>query len=202
MNDSTFEDGSARNRPTANFNRMIFHEANQLRRMPEASDQSISIPLLAGYRSHVCVAQTNRRFDQCIQNRLQIEGRAANDFKHISSSGLLLQGLPQFVEQAGVLDRNDRLGGKILNQLDLLIGERAYLLTVDGDYADEVVLLEHGYLQNRPRTRDVNQRDGSLSASEISLICLNVRNMNYLLCRGNATEGVCRTGTNQRIAPT
>ena len=32
----------------------------------------------------------------------------------------------QLVEQAGVLDGDDGLGGEVLDQLDLLVGERAH----------------------------------------------------------------------------
>ena len=49
----------------------------------------------------------------------------------------------QLVEQPRVLDGDDGLGGEVLDQLDLLVGERANLLAVDGDRADQLVLLEH-----------------------------------------------------------
>ena len=51
----------------------------------------------------------------------------------------------QLVEQAGVLDGDDGLGGEVLDQLNLLVGEWPYLLAVDGDSADQLVLLQHGY---------------------------------------------------------
>ena len=47
--------------------------------------------------------------------------------------GLLLQRFAQLVEQPGVLDGDDRLAGEVLHQLDLLVGERANLLAVDGN---------------------------------------------------------------------
>ena len=66
-----------------------------------------------------------RRFDQRVEHRLQIEGRAADDLEHVGGGGLLLQRLAQFVEQARVLDGDDRLGGEVRHQLDLLVSERA-----------------------------------------------------------------------------
>ena len=36
--------------------------------------------------------------------------------------------LAQFVEQPRVLDGDDRLGGEVLDQFDLLVGERANFL--------------------------------------------------------------------------
>ena len=38
-------------------------------------------------------AQAARRGNQCVENRLQIEGRAADDLQHIGGSGLLLKRL-------------------------------------------------------------------------------------------------------------
>ena len=49
----------------------------------------------------------------------------------------------QFVEQPRVLDGDDGLGGKVLNQLDLLIGEGPDLLPINGDSADQLVFIEH-----------------------------------------------------------
>ena len=41
--------------------------------------------------------------------------------------------LAQFFEQPRILDGDDCLAGKTLDQLDLLIGERSYLLPIDSD---------------------------------------------------------------------
>ena len=64
-------------------------------------------------RRHVGLAQPGRRFDQRVEHRLQIEGRAADDLEHVGGGGLLLQRFAQLVEQAGVLDGDDSLGGEI-----------------------------------------------------------------------------------------
>ena len=61
--------------------------------------------------------------DQSFENRLEIEGRAADNLEHVGGGSLLLERLAQLVEQARVLDGDDRLGGEILDQLDLLVGE-------------------------------------------------------------------------------
>src|SRR6266536_1303869 len=69
---------------------------------------------------------------------------------NIGGGGLLLQGfaqifrsLSQFVEQPRVLDGDDGLVCKTRDQLDLLVGERAYLGAIDGDPSDDLTLLEH-----------------------------------------------------------
>ena len=67
--------------------------------------------------------------DECIEHRLQIEGRAADDLEHVGGGGLLLQQtLAQLVEQPRVLDGDDGLGCEVRDQLDLLVGERTHLM--------------------------------------------------------------------------
>ena len=79
--------------------------------------------------SHTRVAE----LDQRAEHRLQVERRSADDLEHVGGGGLLLQQLAQFVEQPRILDGDDGLRGEILHQFDLLVGERAHLLTVHGN---------------------------------------------------------------------
>ena len=65
-------------------------------------------------------------------------GELRDDLQHLRGRRLLLQrfgeivgALAQLVEQPRVLDGDDGLGGKVRDQLDLLVGERPHLLTVD-----------------------------------------------------------------------
>ena len=52
---------------------------------------------------------------------------------------LLLQQTPlQFIEQPRVLDGDDGLGGEVLHQLDLLVGERADFLAVNARWRRSV----------------------------------------------------------------
>src|SRR6476469_8179043 len=91
-----------------------------------------------------CVAKLYRRLNKGVEHRLQIECRATNDLKHVGGGGLLLQRFAQLVEQARILDGDDGLRGEVLNQLDLLIGERPKLLAEDAEGTDQFALLEHG----------------------------------------------------------
>ena len=58
----------------------------------------------------------------------------------------------QLVEQARVFDGDDRLSGEALYQLNLLVGERAYLLAVDGEDTDQLFILEHRYIEEGSET--------------------------------------------------
>ena len=93
-------------------------------------------------------------------------------FSTSDGRGLLLQrlgeivgALAQFVEQPRVLDGDHGLGGEVLHQLDLLVGERPDLLAVDDDGADQLVVLEHRHDEQRPRAAELDRGDGSRIAS-------------------------------------
>ena len=94
-----------------------------------------------------------------VEYRLKLAGRAGDDLEHVGGRGLLLQRFAQFVEQPRVLDGDDGLGGEVLDQLDLLVGERTNLLAVDGDRADQLVLLEHRHGENGPHAAEFDGSD-------------------------------------------
>ena len=103
------------------------------------------VAIVGAFRSgqcrHIGLAQVCGRLDQRVEDALEIEGRAADDLEHVGGGSLLLQRFAQLVEQTGVLDGDDGLAGEILDQLDLLLGERPDLLAVDGDSADQRIVL-------------------------------------------------------------
>src|SRR6266545_2214916 len=85
---------------------------------------------------HHIINSTNlrRAFDDSIEYRLHVRGRAADDAEHLGGCRLMLQRLAQlrvalldFFEESHVLDRDDRLSRKGVEQFDLLLGERPYL---------------------------------------------------------------------------
>jgi hypothetical protein len=81
------------------------------------------ITLLTSYTGHISLAEARCRFDQRIENRVEVEGRAADHLEHVGGRSLLLQGFAKLAEQARVLDRDHRLAGETLQQLDLLVAE-------------------------------------------------------------------------------
>src|SRR5262249_35987407 len=89
------------------------------------------------------IAKPCRRLDQGIEHGLDIEGRPADDLEHVGGSRLLLQRLAQFVEQARVLEGDDRLGSKVLYQLDLLFTERLDVLAINGNCTNRLIVVEH-----------------------------------------------------------
>src|SRR5262249_24770989 len=94
--------------------------------------------------------QLQPALDDRIEHRLSVIERIADDAEYPRGRRLLLQrlskivrALAQFVEQAAVLDSDDRLIGEARDQLDLLVSEGTNVLAVNADHADELVLLQH-----------------------------------------------------------
>ena len=107
-------------------------------------------------------AKSRRRFRKGMKDRRQIEGGAADDFQHVCRRGLLLQRFTQFVEQPRVLDGDDRLGGEVLDQLDLLIGEGSNFLAVNVNAADQFSSFSIGtpkMVRTPPTSRQQRHRD-------------------------------------------
>src|SRR5262245_58382199 len=93
-----------------------------------------------------------------LEHRLQTVRTTANDSEYVRRRRLLLERLAQLVEQACILDRNHRLPGEVADQLDLLVGERAHLLAIDPERADQVVVLEQRHAQKGPRPSELHKR--------------------------------------------
>ena len=90
------------------------------------------------------------------------------------------------MEQTRILDGDHGLGGEILDQLNLLLGERADLLAVDDDHADQLILLEH---------RDEQKRAGAGKFGDgfVWVFRSNVGNGDDLFCADNSIKagGIC-----------
>src|SRR5262249_23615237 len=100
--------------------------------------------------AEVRLAYAGRVFQHRLEYRLKLARRAADDTEDLRSRGLLLQclaqiicTLAQLVEQARVLDGDDCLRREVRNQRDLLVGEGANFLTINGDGSNQLVTLEH-----------------------------------------------------------
>ena len=114
-------------------------------------------------------------------------GELLMTFSTSDGRGLLLQrlgqivgALAQLVEQPRVLDGDDGLRGEVLHQLDLLVGERPHLLAIDGDGADQLVVLEHRHGENGAGAGELDERR-PLVALEVGRLASDVGDVNDLL---------------------
>ena len=80
----------------------------------------------------------------------EVERRLADRLQYLGDRGLPLERLLCLVEKAGVLDRDDRLPGEGLEQLDLLRRERLDLGAADRDRADRGALADQGHHEHGP----------------------------------------------------
>src|SRR5262249_48509803 len=114
--------------------------------------RTINVTLEAEERAELGLADAHRVLQHGLKHRLQLTRRSADNLEYVGGRGLLLQRLPQFVEQPRVLDGDDGLGGEVLQQLDLLVGERLDLLAIDDDRTDQLIVFEHRHPEVRART--------------------------------------------------
>ncbi len=123
--------------------------------------------------------------------------------------GLLLQrlgeivgALAQLVEQPRVLDGDDGLRGEVLDQLDLLFGERPNLLPIDGDEADDLVVFEHRHEHKGTGASQIEKlpetRIGRLVGNESG----HILDMDRPLFVNDPAERRIGTGLQDRMPPT
>src|SRR5262245_14256932 len=85
-----------------------------------------------------------------------------------------------------VLDGDDGLVSKILDQFNLLVGERTDFLTVNGDHPNQLVLLEHWNSEIGPSAGEFDQGDDGIIALDIRLFSPEVGDVDHLLGSGEA----------------
>ena len=147
--------------------------------------------------SQSCAADSVSR----IKYGLQVEGRAADRLEHVGGGGLLLQRFAQLVEQARVLDGDDGLAGEVLHQFDLLVGEGANLLAVDGKDADQLVVLEHRNVKDGPEASEIDGSHEDRFALDVGWLRRDIDDMNRLLRLDDAAEGSSRTRSLRSALP-
>jgi hypothetical protein len=113
------ERSSAGDRAAAGRDRVSQDDGNGLCRETDRRRHAIEIAVAAPDEGHLRSAQACGGFNQRVEHRLQVEGRAADDLEHIAGRGLVFErflkimgAVAQLVEQPRVLDRDHRLVGK------------------------------------------------------------------------------------------
>src|SRR5262249_41218259 len=109
----------------------------------------------------------------------------------------LLVQLVEIVKEARVLDGDDGLCSEILHQRDLLVGERAYLPAIDGDNADQLVVLEHGVGEHRSVAAKFDGGDDKGIAFDVGRYRLDIGNVDHALRRGDTPKSAVRRRSDQ-----
>src|SRR6516225_6567080 len=102
--------------------------------------------------------ETMRLFQYRVKHRGEVPGRGIDDLQYLGSRGLLLQCLARFGYEARVFHRNDRLGREVLQQRNLIVGERADFLAVDRDHTEQRIVLAQRYSDKAASATNIHQR--------------------------------------------
>src|SRR5262249_10952539 len=141
------------------------------------------------------------RFNERLQDRLEIKSRAADDLEYVGGRSLLLKRFAQLVEQASTLDRDDRLRGEGLDPLDLLVRKRADLLAIDADRADQLILLDHRGDKERASAAEIGEHNEPWITFKIRRHRPSVLDVHDLLGPEHLSMGVPRMGTECLVPP-
>src|SRR5215470_7184651 len=133
-------------------------------------------------------AKPGSRLDERVEHHLKVESRAAYDLEHVGGRGLLLKGFAQLVQQPGVLDGNDGLGGEVFYQFDLLVGERPHLLAIESDHTNQLVILQHRHTKYSSEFAEFNRGDRRWMTVEVGLLLLDVSDVRDLFGGRGATN--------------
>ena len=106
------------------------------------------------HRCLVGAAEARHRLHQRVENRLEIDGRAADDLEYVGGGGLLLQRLREvarlrlhLLKQTDIADGDHRLIGKSLQQGNLLFAERIHFSATEQNRSDALALTHQGNTQ-------------------------------------------------------
>ena len=106
-----------------------------------------------------------------VSNTGRVSSRRAADYcQDFGGGGLLLQGLAQLVEQAGVLDGDDGLRGEVREQRDLPVGEETNFLAKDADDSNHRVILEQRRNDDGPKATKLDSFNDGLMACRITWV--------------------------------
>src|ERR1700722_10153655 len=162
-------------------------------------DGAKNVSLTQRERAEIDATDTRGILEDGLEHRLQLTGRTRYDAQYLGSRGLLLQRLPQLVEQPRVLDGDDGLGGEIRHQLDLFVGEWTYFLTKDRNGADHLVFLEHRHHEKCPCAAIVSQVDDRPKALDVAFIVANIRDLQNLFRHRKPGQRDLGPGVNYRF---
>ena len=105
----------------------------------------------------------------------------------------------QLVNQYRILDCDNRLVTKNLDELYMLPGEWPHLLAIDDDDAYQLVILEHR--DKRPAAPKLDRGDGERVAFDVGPVGDNVVDEYRPFCPGRTSSRCFRAGYNNRLAP-
>src|SRR6185312_7358235 len=199
MNRAAFQYCTTENRSPIRFGRIAGVFIALLLRETAGCGDRVYVTLASPDKPCVCLADLGRRLDKRVEDRLQVKRRSADNFQDVGGRRLLLQRLAQLVEQPRVLDGDDGMGGEILKQLDLPLGEGTHLLAVDDDGADELAVLEHRHTDKRARPRLFDGDNTQRGPRGIGGIRFEIGDMKHPFFANDAAEAGVRARADRPV---
>src|SRR2546425_2056992 len=119
-------------------------------RVSGAPVERVGLDLL-GHPGYVRVRKARRALDHGLECRLDVEDGPAQRLQDVAHRGLAFERGARFVEQAHVLDRDGRLVGERLDELDGALVEWPDVVSGEHDAADDPALPKHWHSEDGPR---------------------------------------------------
>ena len=147
-----------------------------------------------------CLGDDSGEYGFKVERRVHCLGHFTERAQLADRAAKLIGALSQLVEQPRIFYGDDGLAGEILHQSDLLVGEGTNFLAVNGEGADQFVLLQHRYDEKRPHAgkfdavNDPRILHHPITYS-ISMLCSYIGDMNQRFGRDHATGRSCRIRT-------
>ena len=111
--------------------------------------------------------------------------------------GEIVGALAQLVEEPGILDGDNRLRSEIPDQIDLFVGECLDVLSVDGDGANQLIVLEHRNAQQGAGATGIDKPNEGRRTFGIGRLRPKVGDMDKLPGAGDTPEGRLRLRVNE-----
>ena len=145
----TFERGSTSHRSAIDGEYPVPQGGLVLGRKGDARHRPVDLAVAGGKMSVFGATEPRRGIDERVENRLQIECRAADDFQHVAGRGLafeqflqIARAFAQFGQEPRVLDRDDRVVGEGVHQLDLPLAERLDPVASEKQHTDRLAIAQ------------------------------------------------------------
>src|SRR5215469_7976999 len=123
-----------------------------------------------------------------VEYRCEIAGGGINDPQNFGGCGLQLQGLARLSKQSSVFHGDHGLRGEVLRQSNLLFRERPYLLSVNGEHAQQLGLLAQRHNEKGARTAKLDGGNAQPVARPVEFGFSNIRYMDETLSMQDAAK--------------
>jgi len=166
----------------------VLHGLQQIGRQPAARDEMDQRAVEAEYHAGRRTREGRGVGGDRVEGRLHVGRRAGDDAQDLCRRRLLLQGFARLGDEPGIVHRDDRLRRKVLQQRDLIIGERADLLTVYGENAEHRVIFPQRHPNRSSCATEIDKRAALRVANPVSLAICNIGDVYAGLASGGPSK--------------